>query len=211
MVDKMLLQIPTRLETERLYLRCYEPGDGSWFYPMSQSNRAHLLHHESENVVMTIRDEPGAEATVRQLAANWAARDCFFLGAFDRATDEFVAQVYVGPVNWALPEYEIGYFADVDHEGRGFVAEAVRAALRFVFEPLRAHRVRLECSDTNARSYRLAERCGLVLEGHVRENRREPDGTFSGTLFYGMLKREFEALYGTTGDGAPEWEGDSHA
>ena len=208
MVDKMLLSIPTRIETERLYLRCYEPGDGPWFYAMSRRNRAHLLRYESENVIMMVRDEPGAEATVSQLAADWAARKHFFLGAFDRAAGDFVAQVYVGPVNWALPEYEIGYIADVDHQGRGFVTEAVRATLRFVFEPLQAHRVRLECSDTNTRSYRLAERCGLVREGHVRENRREPDGTFSGTLFYGMLRREFEALYGPTGGYAARSPGD---
>jgi RimJ/RimL family protein N-acetyltransferase len=193
-IDKTLLQIPLRFETERLYLRCYEPGDGAWFYPMSRRNRAHLSRYESENVIMTVQDEAGAEETVRQLAADWAARNCFFLGAFDRATGEFVAQVYVGPVSWALPEYEIGYIADVDHEGRGFVAEAVRATLHFVFEHLQAHRVRLGCSDTNVRSSRVAERCGFVREGHVRENRREPDGTFSGTLFYGMLRHEFESL-----------------
>jgi len=202
MLDKMLLQIPTRFETKRLYLRCYEPGDGAWFYAMSQRNRAHLSRYESENVVLTVHDEAGAEAMVRQLAAYWAARDCFFLGAFDRGTGEFVAQVYVGPVSWSLPEYEIGYIADVDHEGRGYVTEAVRATLRFVFGPLQAHRIRLMCSDTNGRSIRVAERCGLVREGHLRENRGEPDGTFSGTLFYGMLRSEFEALYGTAGDGA---------
>jgi RimJ/RimL family protein N-acetyltransferase len=199
MADKLLLQIPTRFETERLYLRCYEPEDSTWFYAMSQRNRAHLSRYESDNILMTIQDEAGAEAAVRQLVAGWDARDYFFLGVFERATDEFVAQTYVGPVNCSLPEFQIGYIADVDHQRRGFVTEAVRATLRFVFEHLRAHRVRLECSDTNVRSYRLAERCGFVREGHFREDRREPDGTFTGTLFYGMLKREFEGLYGAAG------------
>jgi len=191
-VDKMRLQIPNRFETERLYLRRYELEDSPWFYTMSQGNRAHLARYESDNILMTIQDEVGAEEVVRQLVAEWDARNHFFLGVFDRATDEFVAQIYVGPVNWSLPEFQIGYIADVDHQGRGFVTEAVRATLAFIFEHFQAHRVRLECSDTNVRSYRLAERCGFVREGHFRENRREPDGTFSGTLFYGMLKSEFE-------------------
>jgi RimJ/RimL family protein N-acetyltransferase len=189
-------------------LRCYEPGDGRWFYAMSQRNRAHLQRYESENVVLQAHDEAGAEAVVRQLAGYWAARDCFFLAAFDRATGDFVAQVYVGPVSWTLPEYEVGYFADVDHQGRGFVTEAVRATLHFVFEHLQAHRVRLACSDTNTRSYRLAERCGFVREGHTRENRREADGTFSGTLLYGMLRPEFDALYDATRGGAATSPGD---
>ncbi len=193
-MHKILPDIPTHIEAERIYLRRYEAGDGPWYYAMSQRNRTHLARYEAENVVMGIESEQDAEALVQDLAADWAARDCFFMGAFDRETDAFVAQVYVGPVNWAVPEFEIGFFADKDHEGRGYVTEAVRAAMGFIFQHLQAHRVRLECDDTNERSWRVAERCGLVREGHLRENKRNADGTLSGTLYYGLLKREFEAL-----------------
>jgi aminoglycoside 6'-N-acetyltransferase len=130
---------------------------------------------------------------MRELATDWQARSCFFMGAFDRGTDEFVAQVYVGPVNRDLPEFAVGFFVDKDHEGQGYVTEAVRAALGFVFEHLKAYRVRLECDDTNVRSQRVAERCRFVREGHIRKNRRWADGTVSGTLYYGLLRREYEA------------------
>src|SRR5271157_4680421 len=39
--------IPSRIETERLYLRCYAEGDGSWYYTMSLQNQAHLARYES--------------------------------------------------------------------------------------------------------------------------------------------------------------------
>jgi ribosomal-protein-alanine N-acetyltransferase len=188
---KMLLEIPTRIEAGRIYLRSYEAGDGQWYYTMSQKNRTHLARYEAGNVVMSIESEQDAEVVVRELAAEWRARNCFFMGAFDRETDEFVAQVYVGPVNWDVPEFEIGFFADKDHEGQGYVTEAVRAAMGFIFEHLKAHRVCLECDDTNERSVRVAERFGMVREGHIRENKRNPDGTLSGTLHFGLLKREF--------------------
>ncbi len=190
----MLPEIPTRIEAGRIYLRNYEAGDGRWYYAMSQRNRTHLARYETENVVMSIESEQDAEVVVQELAAEWEARNCFFMGAFDRETDGFVAQVYVGPVNRDVPEFEIGFFVDKDHEGQGYVTEAVRAAMGFIFEHLKAHRVRMECDDTNERSRRVAERCGLVREGHVRENRRNADGTLSGTLYFGLLKREFEAL-----------------
>jgi ribosomal-protein-alanine N-acetyltransferase len=83
---------------------------------------------------------------------------------------------------------------DQDREGQGYVTEAVRAAMGFIFEHLGAHRVRMECDDTNERSWRVAERCGMVREGHIRENKRNVDGTLSGTLHFGLLRREFEAL-----------------
>jgi len=190
-MHKLLLDIPTRIETERLYLRCYQAGDGPWYYAMAQRNKSHLARYESGNPVMTIDAEEDAEIVVRSFAAAWAARDAFFLGAFRRDTNGFVAQIYIGAVNWDLPEFELGYFADVEHEGQGYVTEAARAALSFAFEYLGAHRVRLRCDDTNVRSFRVAERCGMVREGHIREDKRNSDGSISGTLHYGMLRNEF--------------------
>jgi RimJ/RimL family protein N-acetyltransferase len=192
MTHKMVSELPARIEARRLYLRPYRAGDGRWYYAMSQRNRAHLARYEAENAAMSVHSEQEAETLVREFAADWAAGNCFFLGAFERATDGFVAQIYVGPVNWNLPEFEIGFFADVDREGQGFVSEAVQATLRFLFEHLNAHRVHLECDDTNLRSQRVAERCGFVLEGHIRENKLIPDGTFSGSLHFGLLKSEWE-------------------
>ena len=192
-MHKMLLEIPERIEAERIYLRCYQAGDGRWYHATSQKNRTHLARYEADNVLMSIESEKDAEIVVRQLAAEWTARNCFFMGAFDKQTDEFVAQIYVGPVSWEVPEFEIGFFVDQEHEGQGYVTEAVKATLGFIFEHLGAHRVRLECDDTNKRSWRVAERCGLVREGHIRENKKNADGTLSGTLHYGLLKREFSA------------------
>jgi aminoglycoside 6'-N-acetyltransferase len=191
-MHKMLLEIPMRIETERLYLRCYEAGDGQWYYTMSQKNRLHLARYELENVVMSIKSEKDAEVVVRELAAEWMTRSYFFMGAFARKTDEFVAQIYVGPVNWDLPEFEIGFFVDKDHERHGYVTESVRATIGFIFEHLKAYRVRMECDDSNVRSWRVAERCGMVREGHFRENKKNADGTLSGTLYFGLLKSEFE-------------------
>lgn len=193
MIHKLMLDLPIRIDAERLYLRPYQSGDGTWYYKMSQRNRSHLSRYEADNPAMTLENEEAAEILVRELANAWATRDCFFMGAFLKESDEFAAQIYVGPVSWTLPEFQIGYFADVDHQGQGYVSEAVKAALNFIFRYLNAHRVCLECDESNARSWRVAERCGFVREGVFRENKLNPDGTFSGTLHYGMLRSEFEA------------------
>ncbi|MBN1891076.1 MAG: GNAT family N-acetyltransferase [Thermoflexales bacterium] len=190
-MHKLLLDIPTRIETERLYLRCYQAGDGPWYCAMSQGNKTHLARYESANPVMTINTEEDAEILVRDFAASWVTRNAFFMGAFRKDSQAFVAQIYIGAVDWDLPEFALGYFADVEHEGQGYVTEAAQGALRFIFEHLGAHRVCLECDDTNARSYRVAERCGMSREGHVRQNKKNADGSISGTLHYGLLRSEW--------------------
>jgi aminoglycoside 6'-N-acetyltransferase len=191
-MNKMLFDFPSPFESERLSMRSYHPGDGKWYYAMSLRNREHLIRYESDNIAATIASEEAAEELVCELATAWTERNYFFIGAFDKMTGEFVAQIYVGPVDWKLPEFQIGYFADVDHEGQGYITEAVRATLGVIFNDLNAHRVRLECDETNVRSLRVAERCDMIREGHLRENKRNPDGTYSGSLIYGLLKSEFK-------------------
>jgi len=191
-MNKMLFEFPIQFESERLSLRSYRPGDGKWYYAMSLKNRGHLSRYEAENVAANIASEEAAEVLVRELAAEWAAHNCFFIGAFDKRSGEFVAQIYVGPVDWLLPEFQIGYFADVDHEGLGFVTEGVMATLTILFDKLNAHRVRLECDETNTRSIRVAERCHMIREGHLRENKRISDGRYTGSYIYGLLKSEYQ-------------------
>lgn len=45
---------------------------------------------------MSIKREEDAEVVARELATDWMAWNCFFMGAFDRETDEFATP----PNNW---------------------------------------------------------------------------------------------------------------
>jgi ribosomal-protein-alanine N-acetyltransferase len=71
---------------------------------------------------------------------------------------------------------------------------AAKVALRFCFEHLGAYRVCLKCDDTNQRSFTVADRCGMIREGHLRANKKNADGSITGTLLYGLLRNEFLAL-----------------
>jgi RimJ/RimL family protein N-acetyltransferase len=184
--------ISTRFESTRLVLRAYQPGDGSMYYQIGQKNQVHLQRYESSNSILRIHNPEEGERLIQEHNTAWQKGDYYMLGAFDRVTGEFVAQIYVGTVSLELPEYEVGYFADRDHEGMGFITEAVKATLAWIFNELKAQRISLRCRDTNYRSARVAERCGFTQEGHLRRNRRDPDGTLSGDLIYGLLPSEFE-------------------
>ncbi|MGC9396335.1 MAG: GNAT family N-acetyltransferase [Anaerolineae bacterium] len=188
---KSVAELPVRLETERLYLRPYRTGDGSMYLSVGLRNRAHLARYEAENPLVTITDEVEAENCIQGLMFEWEKGSAFFWGAFDRQTDAFVVQIYVGVSDRDLPACELGYIVDCDHEGQGYVTEAAKAALAFVFDHLGAHRVSLHCDETNVRSARVAERCGFTLEGRIREDKRDPDGGFTDTLCYGLLRREY--------------------
>jgi RimJ/RimL family protein N-acetyltransferase len=186
-----LHEIPGEMETERLCMRSYQSGDGPLLFAVSVRNREHLAEFESGNVLMDLKSETHAETTARELAGKWAAHECYFIGLFEKETNEWVGQVYVGPTNRELPEFTLGYVADVRHEGKGYISEGVRRVLKMLFEDLDAHRVRSECDENNVRSMRLLERCGFIREAHLRENKRSADGSFHGDYLYALLRREY--------------------
>lgn len=183
--------LPTIVFTDRLVIRSYGLGDESWYYKMSRRNREHLERYEPENPVMAIKTEEDAKKMISNFVDDWKNGVHYFMGVFLKESEQFVAQIYIGFVNRNVNEFGIGYFSDVDHEGKGYVTEAVKAVVKILFEKLNAHRLRIETDDTNVRSIGVAERCGFVREGHIRENKKHPDETYSGTLYYGLLKREF--------------------
>ncbi len=135
-MNKFLLDIPERIETERLYLRSYHAGDGPTYFAACQRNREHLKEFESGNILMSLQNEEHAEAIVRELASDWVARTHFFIGIFEKETDKWAGQLYVGPSNWDLPEFSVGYVADVNFEGKGYISEAVKGILEILFNKL---------------------------------------------------------------------------
>ncbi|MHB1317150.1 MAG: GNAT family N-acetyltransferase [Anaerolineae bacterium] len=195
-MHKLLTVLPDTLTTERLTLRPYRAGDGPWYYQMSLRNREHLSRYESGNAAMFLHSDEDAEVAVRQFALDWAARNAFFMGAFLRETREFVAQVYIGVMDWDVGSFVVGYICDVEHVGQGYVTEAVQGALRMIFGPLQGRRVSIYCDDTNLRSARVAERCGFLREGHLRGNHRHGDYPVSGDYIYGLLRDDWLAQGG---------------
>jgi [ribosomal protein S5]-alanine N-acetyltransferase len=184
--------ISVPIETARLIVRPYSADDAVWYHKMSLRNKEHLARYESENPIMSIMTESDAEKTINEFISLWNGQKYRFLGVFLKDANQFVAQIYLGRLDDQLPEFGIGYIADVEHVGNGYVTEVVAALVKDLFNEAGAHRIQIETDDTNLRSISVAERCGFVKEGHLRENKKHPDGTISGTVFYGLLKNEFQ-------------------
>ena len=191
-MNKFPFDYSDTIATKNLYMRPYREGDGPMLYAAGIRNRIHFAEFEPGNILMFLENEVQAEEIVRKIVTDWATSKHFLIGIYEKDSDAWAGQVYVGPTNWDLPEFTIGYVADVHYEGKGYIFEAVTAVIRTLFENMGAHRVRSDCHEDNIRSQRLLERCGFKREGHLRENKRNDDGSFHGDYLYGLLQQEFE-------------------
>jgi [ribosomal protein S5]-alanine N-acetyltransferase len=63
----------------------------------------------------------------------------------------------------------LGYNIDVDCQGAGYMSEAIKAGMHYVFHGWGVHRITAAYHASNTRSARLLERLGFRIEGHARE------------------------------------------
>jgi len=190
-MDPLLLDIPDHIETERLALRAYGSGDGPTYFAIIERNRDHLTGIMPD-YVLGLTSAEDAEVFVRKLASDWSARNRFCFGVWEKATKEFVAEVYIQAMDWDVPTIELGFYVDVHHQGNGFVTEAVQAATVFIFDHMKAHKICIVCDDADPKSHGVAERCGFVREGVLREQKRRLGGGFISSRFYGLLRSEYK-------------------
>jgi RimJ/RimL family protein N-acetyltransferase len=159
----MLQDIPTPtlreasscvLETERLMLRRPTLADVKAIAHLANDRRIaentrRLPHPYSQDHAIEF---------VRAIADN--KRETVFL-----IENNFVPIGMVG-VDWRHPDApELGYWLGVEHWGRGFATEAVRALIDHAFTDLALEALQAGARVTNPASRRVLEKCGFQWTG----------------------------------------------
>jgi len=82
----------------------------------------------------------------------------------------------IKPANLLIPSYEIGYWVNQPHAGKGLITEAMNALTRYLFDVLKAKRVEINCEESNAKSNNVAIRLNYDFEGKLRNQRLDATG-----------------------------------
>lgn len=88
---------------------------------------------------------------------------------------------------------EIGYTLARRLWGQGLMTEAVKEIINFGFNNMNLNRIEAQCLDENRASALVMERCGMKLEGLLRDYRwfKGVPGNFR---MYSVLRREWEEI-----------------
>jgi ribosomal-protein-alanine N-acetyltransferase len=142
-------RIVSYIESNKGHLAPWEPPSprdlftNAFWERRLQQNRQEYREGKSMRLVMLWRDAPDGPLVGM---ANFTQ---FVRGAFMACT--------------------LGYSIDQDAEGKGLMYEALRAAIRHVFDELGMHRVQANYIPTNERSGKLLRRLGFQVEGYARD------------------------------------------
>jgi RimJ/RimL family protein N-acetyltransferase len=194
-MDPLLIDVPSRLETERLILRCPQPGDGALL-----SEAEHETHDELRPWMVWAQTPRGideAEIYCRRMAARFILREDLIWLAFERTPSgeagRLVLSCGLHRMDWTVRRFEIGYWRRASFGGQGYVTEVTRALARLCFDRFDARRVELRMDDANSASWKVAERAGFTHEGTQRDDGLTPGGLVRSTRIYARVRGIEEA------------------
>ena len=188
MPDPLLIDLPESIDTERLHLRPPRRGDGALLFAAVSESLPQLRRFLGS--LPWVAAEPSPEASelyCRNALANFAARKDLPFLLFEKSTGQLLGATGLHRIAWDTPKTEVGYWVRTSRTGNGFICEAVTAMTAYAFRQLRAVRVELVTDEGNTASRKVAERCLFTLEGILRNERREPDGTLVNMCIYARL------------------------
>jgi RimJ/RimL family protein N-acetyltransferase len=188
-MDPLLIDVPERIETERMILRCPQPGDGAVVNAAIRESLDAL-----RPFMPWAQSAPGldeSELVCRRAQARFRLREDLVLSMFERAADgsegRYIGGCGLHRILWDVRRFEIGYWCRSSSAGQGFVTEAVRGLNRMAFDQLGARRVELRMDGNNERSRRVAERAGFTFEGVLRGDSLTPQGDVRDTRVYARV------------------------
>lgn len=123
--------------------------------------------------------------------AKWVARESLVYGIWAPDESELYDGVSIHSFDWKVPMGEVGYFTHKNARGRGLATEALRLLTGLGIQGIGLNRLSATCDAANDASWRLLERAGYKREGHLRSERRNPQGNLRDTFVYGVLAREW--------------------
>jgi RimJ/RimL family protein N-acetyltransferase len=171
----ILLDFPTEFTTDRLLIRMPMPGDGKVMYEAINASIEELKPWLP--FAQMEQTEEDVEVNIREAHLKFLKREDLRLLIFLKDTGELVASSGLHRIDWGIPKFEIGYWIDSRHSGKGYMTEAVQGITDFAVNELKARRVEIRCDTRNSKSAAIPERLGFILEGILRNDSLEIGST----------------------------------
>jgi ribosomal-protein-serine acetyltransferase len=187
-MNPLLLEVPTRLETERLILRApLLSGDGQ-----AANEAIKESINELKSWLPFAQEVPAVEETemnMREAYVKFLRRENFRFLIFHKETKEFIGSSGIQSINWDISKCEIGYWINTKFSGKGYMTEAIKELTNFGLNQLQFKRIEIKCESTNLKSRAIPEKLGFELEGILRNDDLSADGSkLTDTCIYAITQ-----------------------
>ncbi len=171
------------LETDSLILRSWTENDLDDFYEYAKNPNvgpsAGWQPHEDKEMSLKILQKFITEDEV------WAI--------VDKATNKVIGSLglHRDPKREYTKSKMLGYVLSEDYWGKGIMVEAVKRAIRYLFEETDVTVLSVFHFPFNDRSKRVIEKCGLQYEGTFRQCFEHFSGNIYDDVCYSITKEDY--------------------
>jgi RimJ/RimL family protein N-acetyltransferase len=178
-----------RIKTERLVIRCWNPGDVHLLREAITSSIDHLLPWMPWAV-----DEPrelqAQMDTLRLWRSKFDRNEDFVYGIFNPEENRVLGgtglHTRIGPGG-----LEIGYWIRKDAIHQGLATETAAALTQVAFEVESVNRVEIHCDPQNFASAAVPRRLGFTEEAILRQRATDTQGHWRDTQLWTLLREDY--------------------
>ena len=171
------------LETERLILRGWQLDDLNDLYEYAKNPDVGTMQgwepHSSKEVSLCVLKSFIKSDEVWAIVLKESGK---VIGQLKIIPDENRGKYYAKFIHYALSE---------DYWGKGFMTEAVKRAIEYVFDEMNIDLLTAFHYPHNIRSKRVIEKCGFKYEVTIKQGSKIYDGQVFDNVCYSILKSEY--------------------
>ncbi|WP_020615481.1 GNAT family N-acetyltransferase [Paenibacillus daejeonensis] len=173
------------LETDRLFFRALTAEDADDYFLLASDPKVttHTIWPRHERLSDT-------HTYLKRVEEQNVLRHSYHWGIVLKSSGRLIGRIGIINVDGDHEKAELGYALASEFWGQGFITEAGRRVVSFLFTEVGVHRLEARCSEHNPGSYRVMEKLGMTFEGLLREQLRI-QGYFVNQRMYAMLQSDY--------------------
>ena len=105
--------------------------------------------------------------------------------------NKYIGGCGINDIDWKNSVIVVGIFiGDKDYWSKGFGTDAMQVLIKFIFEQMNIHKIKLHVYSFNDRAIKCYEKCGFKQEGILRKEVFK-DGKYYDDIVMGLLSEEY--------------------
>jgi len=173
------------LKTERLVLRAFAEKDIEPIFTTWASD-ARVAKYTRWDAHKTVEE---TEQFVKAVLDKNSSRDYHWMIELG---GKVIGEISVCYSDDELEMAGIGYTLGYDYWGKGYMTEAAKRVVKFLFCDVNYRKIIAGCDAENIGSAKVMEHIGMKREAVLRAQIKRKDGTWGDNLQYGILRQEYE-------------------
>ena len=187
----MLIHKGTKLiETDRLLLRKFNSNDAVHMFK-NWATDSEVCKFLSWNPHKDLSE-------TKQIVEGWvnSYTPKFYFWAIElKDIEEVIGSISIMEINEEYYSCTFGYNIGRGFWGRGYMTEALKAVINYLFKEIGMNRIQGNHNTFNPASGRVMQKSGMIYEGILRQAKINKNGEFYDLAVYSILKSDLNADY----------------